>query len=1027
MKGSYCCKFAGVSYVLNSTFAGMGAEVQYEMYLPGYDSMRELNGNIGNVSWPANHQKAFGRYHALFPSKPEMDGRLNYDKEQLKETILKQEVIFRHQLQELHRLYKMQMDIMNEVRNKESQMPLHTVGQSQSSSFTFSPEDEKKNRHPNSIFANFNGYMPFTSDADNIQSPIYMNGKIMQSGCSNPQKALRFEDDENFGARSKKLQRKFDLELPADKYIYDKDDNQQTHGGSGLDSYSPNKNYETVLGNGVSLSCRSGVYPLCNGGAFGPNMNLKGTKGFTDLNEPFKIEKASGTTCFGIGHIPSANSCSDIQGTAKEIYQNLHEENDVRVDTSSSNLENQRKQESSLSYSFTSGQNLGNRNSQLENLRHGYMHTLCESSQVGSSKGCDIYHTNTEHGIKKMIFGVEISERSHTESGMGLDKLVKQPLKPESNPNNSESSSFSCWKKFSAKLGENFVSIEENPAHGLYDGMIRPFPSSRAESCQNASCTVSELESKESRICHGTAAFGYANGFPSSGSVSEQIPLSSSTNNCKGLGWLMNAKSRGQANMTCLWQNYQKDITSDSKFTVDSPRIEENPTGGLSWLKVNSVCNGRSPEVRNGSQHMSLDFLQSFHKAEMLKNLPQSFVQDSASMAGSQNAVIRKTEVGDCSSKRKILVLPIVENHLLKDPPSATAHSKPSGRASDIKDADSFKVGLLDADRNYNPVSFVAKVSTDSSDDARCNIDLNVSVTDEDAQPTRFPPRARTKGAVEIDLEAPVIFETEEDFTIGDQCGEVKEPINLTKDNFKDFEEGLMSTAAETLVVISSSGIRNFLDNHASPHQLDSSLSDSLQWFAEVISDFVTDDENNHVSTSPNGIGCEDFTWRVMDYFEYMTLNLKESEVEECHYVPPTLENMKDEITLPRRPRRGQSRRGRQRKDFQRDILPGLTSLSRNDVTEDLQTIEGLLTATGAIQESTWSHLSSPKSKGGRGRKRSRICATPTSTAATPTQQQQPKCGELGLEETRLAGWGKRTRRPPRQRCPVTNPILAVQ
>ncbi|KAM1614492.1 hypothetical protein FF1_023633 [Malus domestica] len=87
-----------------------------------------------------------------------------------------------------------------------------------------------------------------------------------------------------------------------------------------------------------------------------------------------------------------------------------------------------------------------------------------------------------------------------------------------------------------------------------------------------------------------------------------------------------------------------------------------------------------------------------------------------------------------------------------------------------------------------------------------------------------------------------------------------------------------------------------------------------------------------------------------MDFFEQMTLNLVET---------------KEEATLSKQPRRGQSGRGR-----------------------------------------------------GRGRKRMDTCASSTNVAEVCQPQiEQPKCEELqGPEEGNLTCWGKRTRRPPRQR-----------
>ncbi|KAB2628601.1 hypothetical protein D8674_033396 [Pyrus ussuriensis x Pyrus communis] len=99
--------------------------------------------------------------------------------------------------------------------------------------------------------------------------------------------------------------------------------------------------------------------------------------------------------------------------------------------------------------------------------------------------------------------------------------------------------------------------------------------------------------------------------------------------------------------------------------------------------------------------------------------------------------------------------------------------------------------------------------------------------------------------------------------------------------------------------------------------------------------------------------------------------------------------------------------------DFQRDVFPGLVSLSRNEVTDDLQIIEGLIRESGG----SW------QTKGGKGRGRKRMgTSAPSTTVADVSQPQieQPKCEELqGPEERNLTCWGTRTRRPPRQRYPM--------
>ncbi|EPS69401.1 hypothetical protein M569_05365, partial [Genlisea aurea] len=89
---------------------------------------------------------------------------------------------------------------------------------------------------------------------------------------------------------------------------------------------------------------------------------------------------------------------------------------------------------------------------------------------------------------------------------------------------------------------------------------------------------------------------------------------------------------------------------------------------------------------------------------------------------------------------------------------------------------------------------------------------------------------------------------------------------------------------------------------------------------------------------------------KTMDEFESMTVHLEETREEDYMPKPPISVVDADEYGMKSRgggSRRGQTRRGRQRRDFQRDILPGLASLSRHEVSEDLQIFGGLMRAMG--------------------------------------------------------------------------------
>ncbi|XP_076954323.1 uncharacterized protein LOC143628698 [Bidens hawaiensis] len=238
-------------------------------------------------------------------------------------------------------------------------------------------------------------------------------------------------------------------------------------------------------------------------------------------------------------------------------------------------------------------------------------------------------------------------------------------------------------------------------------------------------------------------------------------------------------------------------------------------------------------------------------------------------------------------------------------------------------------------------------------------IDLNMSLDEE--EDLSATPNVRETVAniasMEIDLETPAALESETDAD----------------------DQELVKSASEAIVSISSSD--------------PPPAGTLLMWFAEVIEsdDCIKD-------SIPEG----------MDEFEYMTLKLEETEVDNICYKPVTVaENEKDGDGLLRKPvsKRGPGKRGRQKKDFQRDVLPGIVTLSRREVTEDLQTFEEAFNGIGMSWQS--------KRKGGRGRRPTVVLSPPR-----PLPVEENVCREVvALEEKSLSGWGKRTRRLPRQRC----------
>ena len=220
--------------------------------------------------------------------------------------------------------------------------------------------------------------------------------------------------------------------------------------------------------------------------------------------------------------------------------------------------------------------------------------------------------------------------------------------------------------------------------------------------------------------------------------------------------------------------------------------------------------------------------------------------------------------------------------------------------------------------------------------------------------------------------------------------------------------ETLDMVAAENLLVMSL-GLSQ---------QLASASCNSLHWFADLVSSKTAkadyDDDNGE------------------DVFESSTLKLEEMKPDECLPLPQEQESQNDETSpgasslLLTKTLRGQARKRRQRKDFQKDILPGLVSLSRHEVTEDLQAFDCLMRAMG---EDWQCNLTRRKGSGGQGRRRSRPrnssvaitdnCSSPPPPEAVPN----PK---VEINERSILGWGRTTRRGRRPRVKPGNASLVV-
>ncbi|KAH7315617.1 hypothetical protein KP509_21G057600 [Ceratopteris richardii] len=149
---------------------------------------------------------------------------------------------------------------------------------------------------------------------------------------------------------------------------------------------------------------------------------------------------------------------------------------------------------------------------------------------------------------------------------------------------------------------------------------------------------------------------------------------------------------------------------------------------------------------------------------------------------------------------------------------------------------------------------------------------------------------------------------------------------------------------------------------------------------------------------------------KVLDSFELSVLNLKpvDPDSEKLCKQPIDRSNIAEECSPPNQRRRS-SRRGRVGKDFQKDMLPSIASLSRQEITEDLQIIEGLVkSTTEAVERCPFSS------------KEDLPWSLPALSSAKPSGKfkniKPCKSGKQHDEHLRVCSWGESTRRRRMQR-----------
>lgn len=1024
----------------------MGTKVQYKSAFPGYCSMRDLNEDCNSFSWPPYYgDKTLpnGQYYNGVSPRAVVDACQGYDKDILKQTMLEHEHIFKDQVHQLHRLYRIQRDMMDEIKMKERQMNHISAETSLSSSplasqVTF--EDARRWHIPSFPLVNSVCARPSISGCESSHTPLsFMKGSTIQDGSFPSQNGGSLKSVEVVDYRPAKVRRKMiDLQLPADEYIDTEEENRDTTITS-MSSLFPNGNDKVGLENGPKLFLGDSGKSVSQVDPLTFKSSMRSTNTLADLNEPVQVENTTGSVYVDLlGKGSSRRNNHDLDPSSNPDLKLLDLPNYISVDS------HHRSIKMSINNQF-----LENKGRAKGFLPHVLEAELGKSYLKSASQGSDPEKFLSEKAQRPPTFLPADESKVDLFRGKTVCDLEISERNPESssiNPGSAVTSSVPSSDLFtspgSVKPWPHPVSYWEKPYGSLSQNPVffqaQPFLSSGGSSSKN--CAISIQSNgffgrdllNQNGFCHGSSSGSKESAVQFTSASSNHLHSGNSNGTAYGSSKLSNSsdstnmKVAKGMNLNIPLSNGSPNALALRGLESDGGRKQEGHLTGLPWLRA-------KPASKNENSAAGRDL----HNNETSNSFIQKLSKNSHSVSCSSNVeVSRNIKMSDCLSNEKILGAPIFErNHVSKEHSSQAPFpfvsiSQPSGRETENIRRNRLPDINLPCDDTVPQSSqdFSAEVVFVQEADTkvasfRQQIDLNLCATEEGSSFVPSVPDSDVRMPRGIDLEAlpPLVPESEDDAVYGVELLE-KAPETSKQSSELNVDESVQS-AAEAIVAISSYGPP---PSNCNGNTSETSSSNPLNWFVEVVVDigngldtFLRSKDFQELDDSPSS--------EEIDDFELMTLQLAETTEEDYMPKPLVPENFNkleeagtSLLTNNRPTRKGQGRRGRQRRDFQRDILPGLASLSRHEVTEDLQTFGGLMRATGHLWHSGLTRRNATRSGSGRGRRRSITSppGPPDDLTAVGTTAYTP----INNIQVALEGWGKAPRRPRRQRCPAGNP-----
>ncbi|XP_014522229.1 uncharacterized protein LOC106778758 [Vigna radiata var. radiata] len=930
---------------------GMGANRQNNGYIPGYHSPRDLVFSAEGSTWTSSNYTGEREddCHGLGSSPLSSTCHLlGYNKELLKQTILKHEAIFRDQIHELHRIYQKQKELMDEIKRIE--LHKHTIRLETSSSSS-------------SLYYSQNLHW-FTSQssilkAEGIQLPLAsmqeMSRQLHPTPVPAPAPAAVIESSKDttlsVSAYRKVGKKILDLQLPADEYIDSEGEsceNERAIKELALSTYTLN---------GISKAVYNTVEK-----PFRTNFN-----GFSDLNLPFKLEEETGVKSDDFGASIHHKNYT-FHDMPRRIRPGSHSfTNDVIQ-----NLERKQDLQACLDPPI---QNKG--------TKHGRLPLGTGSGQNGSDLGSLAIFNDTE---------------SQSVSIESISKKLKQV----------NSSRFHSTNQIVPGLRTDMDSFagRHNPTNGVWLG-----PSYASCPCSSHQL-VSESDLKSSRISPPVLWKSIASGcnldcqnclhskFCNRSNLLGLPSISTDDPNCCDRGpssaghelWKYVKDSEYVETNNNINLNVMPVSSSETKaaefqsirITVEYDKFQDSR---LPWLKEKpAVPKGNPTGEREASTPIDCSFLNPSKFGCVHSDLELNKVQKSNLCAFDLNGKPQTPKV----------VQSLSTDHRTEEINKISNVKLPSDGYPDMGEQASVSEYMKNEKKHKHSSGI---------------LDLN-SCTNEDENM-----------AIDNDLQAPASPENKEcSPPRGESDENQPEMLRLAgqEQEVPEAREEQTRIAAEALVSISEALTYDGIQMTNCPSS-EPSITSSLHWFAGIISTVVDHPEHEVKEDFNCAIkDLEDFLPADFDYFEFMSLNLSDTK---DLYKSSGQNEQEGLYTSSSQPRKCRTNRRRQGNDFQSDILPSLASLSRYEVTEDLQTIGGLVEAARKTPSASGCLRSAGRNVVARGKRKS--CGSSSNITDLLLNLKELNIDtEIAIEKMGYISWGKICRKPRGKRFPISKSHL---